>query len=385
MIKELLINCYLLFFRVCFSVCRLASVQKNKVVFVASFAENPLFVYQALKEEDTDAAVVFLCRGGIGANFEETGCPVYPIERYQPWSILRAAWHLATAQVVVIDNYYAFLSVARFQKQVVCIQLWHASGAFKTFGLGDRSINARSAGARRRFKRVYQRFDKIIVGSDQMEQVFRQSFALGSDHFIHTGIPKTDPFFNQQAVRLKREYFKSLYGNRTILLYAPTFRDDQLMTFTLPFDSQAMEARLGARFVLLLKLHPLVARNRKESLNSSFIKDCSDQPISELLMGADILITDYSSIPFDFALLRRPMVFYAYDLQSYMHKRGLVDDYLKIIPGQAVTDEQTLIRTLLDQPEESEQQISRFSEQWNQYSDGHSSANVAHYIASLLQ
>ncbi|MFT9427803.1 MAG: CDP-glycerol glycerophosphotransferase family protein, partial [Sporolactobacillus sp.] len=319
-----------------------------------------------------------------GMRFVETGCPVYPIERYQPWSILRAAWHLATAKVVVIDNYYAFLSVAHFRRHVVCIQLWHASGAFKTFGLGDRSINARSAGARRRFKRVYQHFDKIIVGSDQMEQVFRRSFGLGTDHFIHTGIPKTDPFFDQQVVRHKREHLKLLYGNRTILLYAPTFRDDQLMTFTLPFDSQAMEARLGARFVLLLKLHPLVARNKTESLNSSFIKDCSDQPISDLLMGADILITDYSSIPFDFALLRRPMIFYAYDLESYKHKRGLSDDYLKIIPGQVVTDEQTLIRTLLEQRAASEEQVSRFSERWNHYSNGHSSANVAHYIARLL-
>ncbi|MFT8317896.1 MAG: CDP-glycerol glycerophosphotransferase family protein [Sporolactobacillus sp.] len=381
MITEFLIECYLLLYRIFFALGSCLPL-KNKIVFVSSFSENPLFVYHALKEEDMGADVVFLCRGKCIQDFRQTGCSVYPVETFNPIAILRSAVQLATARVIVVDNYYSFLAASSFRRSVICLQLWHAAGAFKTFGLQDRSIALRTKRARKRFKAVYRHFDKIAVGSDQMEAVFEKSFGLDGQHFLHTGIPRTDIFFDQSGINQIRDSFKRKYGQKKLVLYAPTFRENSPASAELPLDWEKMERALGNDYLLLLKLHPSV--QSKPEVDHRFVHDCSDWKINELLLGIDILITDYSSIPFEYALLGRPMIFFAYDLEDYKRERGLDDHYLEMIPGPLVHNTDELIDTI-QKAAIDEEKVTGFSEIWNQYSKGTSSKNVANYIKKLLQ
>src|SRR5699024_9379731 len=88
------------------------------------------------------------------------------------WSI----YHLATSRIVFVDNYYGFLAATEFKPHVKCIQLWHAAGAMKQFGLKDLSIENRPKKAYKRFHKVYQRFDHVVVGSEHMANIFREGF-----------------------------------------------------------------------------------------------------------------------------------------------------------------------------------------------------------------
>src|SRR5699024_8092175 len=119
--------------------------------------------------------------------------------------------HLATCEKVIVDNYYGFLAAASFKSNVQCIQLWHAAGAIKQFGLKDPDIHGRSKRAYKRFNKVYQKFDQVVVGSERMASIFRDSFDLTDDKILRTGIPRTDFFFDDTAKKnaeqtLAREY-----------------------------------------------------------------------------------------------------------------------------------------------------------------------------------
>src|SRR5699024_2737111 len=86
-------------------------------------------------------------------------------------------YHLATSSHIFIDNYYGFLAASDFRDEVTCIQLWHAAGAIKQFGLQDLTNSDRSKRALRRFQKVYNRFDYVVVGSKQMEKVLKRVLA----------------------------------------------------------------------------------------------------------------------------------------------------------------------------------------------------------------
>ncbi|MCO7126223.1 CDP-glycerol glycerophosphotransferase family protein [Sporolactobacillus shoreicorticis] len=383
MAKEVLINCYLVFFKVLFTLFKIFTLRR-KIVFVCSYTDNGQFVYDELRRRGTEAEIVFLCRGRTATvHFGRTGETVIPFENANIWQLTRSAYHLATAKLVVVDNYFGFLSVADFKKGVLCIQLWHACGAFKTFGLKDHSVTFRSARARARFSTVYRHFDKIIVGSDAMEAIFRQSFGLGDAHFLHLGIPRTDLFFDlKKQAKIKKSMSKMSSGKK-IILYAPTFRDQPLKKLGL--DLTMMEEKLSRDYVLILRLHP---SDRGKMIDFSwdhefFIDGSRWDSVNELLLGTDLLVTDYSSIPFEFALLQRPMIFFPYDLNAYKKNRGLWGNYEQMVPGPVAHSTQEVIQ-MIKHDSFNARQIAAFSEKWNCYSTGQSSSRVVDYFIAYL-
>ena len=383
MIKEIVTECYLWLVKIFwlfFGYRELA----NKVVFVCSFPENNLFVYRELKSKRPDLRFVFLCRRGCMTAMGRTGESVFPIESFFPWRIGRTVYHLATTKMVVVDNYYSFLSVLRLRKNVRCLQLWHACGAFKAFGLEDHTIAMRPNRAKQRFRQVYNRFDKIAVGSDRMEEIFELSFGLDDSHFLYSGIPRTDILFNQTAIASVKDRFKIRYGGRKVILYAPTFREKKKIE-KLTIDLTKMEKELSDDYVLLLRSHPLANVKNGMSRDSHFVFDCSaENSIDELLLGTDILITDYSSIPFEFSLLGRPMIFFPYDLEQYKLVRGLMENYDKTVPGPIAHSTEEVISYIKADAFDL-QRIRSFAQVWNKYSQGRSSNNVAQYICRCIQ
>src|SRR5699024_12296759 len=107
---------------------------------------------------------------------------------------IRSIHHLATWSHIFIDNYDGFLAASDFKDEVTCIQLWHAAGSIKQFGLQDLTNSDRSKTALRRFQKVYNRVDYVVVGSKQMEKVIKERFGLPEERFIYTGIQRTDVF-----------------------------------------------------------------------------------------------------------------------------------------------------------------------------------------------
>ncbi|MFD1037146.1 CDP-glycerol glycerophosphotransferase family protein [Virgibacillus byunsanensis] len=352
--------------------------QKKKTTFVASFCTNVLFTMREL-EKCSDEDIIILKTHQCFITFEDN--PNRTIIKLKAPHIMdwfRSIYHLATSRMVFVDNYYGFLAVTKFRSGTKCIQLWHAAGAIKKFGLKDLSIENRHPRACKRFRKVYGRFDFVVVGSEKMAVIFRESFDLSAKRILRTGIPRTDFFFDTVA---KHEAAKFLIqefpiiGEKKVILYAPTYRDHRLQAGDLRLDIEKMYEVLSDEYVLFLSLHPKASVSIQNEY-PDFVFDASGGVhINHLLVIADVLISDYSSVPFEFSLLNKPMVFFAYDLEEYAQNKGFWEDYEELVPGPVVKTTGELI-DVLKNGEYRLEQVRDFANEWNKYSNGKSSKRL---------
>lgn len=385
MVRELLIELYLLLFKIQFGLFKWLPL-KQKIVFVASFGQNSTYIYQELKRKNHSFEVVFLCESNCYKEMKGLEATVLPFQTFNILTNLKAFYHLATAKFVVIDNYFAFLSAISFKKEVECIQLWHAAGAIKTFGLKDRSVAHRSKRAKQRFLKVYNQFHKVIVGSDAMANIFMEAFGLSSERFLCTGIPRTDLFYDDVYIQERRAELirkNPSFSQKKVILYAPTFRDESLDHYKLMLDLDCMYRELKDEFVLIIKLHPVIHSNIEQMEKyKGFVLDYTKyRDVNDLLLITDFLITDYSSIPFEYSLLEKPMIFYPYDLENYENQRGLWNNYESLVPGPVVYSTEDIV-ALIKENSFDMQKIKDFSKEWNKYSNGHSSENFVEYLCN---
>lgn len=384
MVRELAITLYLWVFQIVFSLFKLYPLKKQ-ATFVASFGDNVLYTASALEKIHPDVPIVILKTSSCKLDF--AGYPDWIILNFEltsPIHWLRSVFHLATSSHIFVDNYFGFLAAAPFRKEVACVQLWHAAGAVKKFGLKDPSIYYRTPRAQARFQKVYQQQTHVVVGSEKMSEIFQQSFGIPAERILRTGIPRTDFFFDeltQQIVESEIAYHYPVIREKHVILYAPTFRDDQMHVSKLALDLEKMYQAFNEDYVLFLRLHPAIQADWTNHY-PDFIYDVSHFPdVNHLLMVTDILISDYSSIPFEFSLLQKPMIFFAYDLEEYSRTRGFWENYENLVPGPIVQTTEELIESIQNQDFHL-QQIEEFAQDWNEYSKGKSSEQLVHALFS---
>ncbi|PGK51267.1 CDP-glycerol--glycerophosphate glycerophosphotransferase [Priestia megaterium] len=377
MVREFSIFAYLLCFRIVFSMCKWSSL-KDKTLFVTYFGCNASYIVKAL-EEHTNQEIVIVTN-------KHTFVPFQSDERKQVLNLrtfhlikwFQLVYHLATSKTIMVDNYYGFLAATPFKQGVRCVQLWHAAGAIKKFGFEDETVRNRTKGAVKRFKRVYKRFTQVVVGSDEMSDIFKRSFGLESNRMLKTGIPRTDLFFNsteQQEIKEKLMGVYPILKEKKVILYAPTFRDNQEGEGEYPLDTETLLRALGSDYVLLLKNHPVLTYTPSQQYNDSVIDVSQYKDVNHLLLLTDILITDYSSIPFEYSLLEKPMIFYAYDLEEYTKTRGIQGEYQDIIPGPMAKTTEEIIQYIQENQFKHED-VKAYKDKWNTYSNGASSKNL---------
>ena len=255
--------------------------------------------------------------------------------------IFRSALILARSRYVFTDNAFLPLAYLKLRKGTVLVQLWHGTGTIKKFGqhVNEGELKALEA-------RCGRNISYVTVSSAATRDIYAECFAVPADRVLVNGLPRTDALFDAQYISDSRAVFEKRYPKvrgRRLILYAPTFRDDPTSE-----DDQLIKIRelagaiIGASdpdICLALRLHPSLS----DSLKASFadlaatdsIIDVSSYPcVNTLLCSTDILITDYSSIIFEYSLLRRPMLFYAYDLEHFTASdRGFYRDYEAYVPG----------------------------------------------------
>lgn len=353
---------------------------KNHLTLLVSFEENAQALirsYKAHAESLSYEMTVLYTRHAVSLKKELEGVGSFYLNEKHPLHLLKAVLILFKSKVVITDNYFLMTSVLNRRPQTTCIQVWHANGSLKKFGLEDVTNQNRPASDISRFKKVYRSFDFVTVGSDAMADVFKKSFGLRDGQLLKTGIPLTDVYYEEHKPELKHKWPKK------IILYAPTFRDYDMQSFRLPFTEEQLTNALNGEYMLLVKLHPAVLHQISASFESELIKNVSDMRLHDLLKAADILITDYSSVPFEFALLNKPIFFFTYDLEEYDQKRGLIDNYTSVIPGKACHDSEALLEEMTKKPFRAEE-MKRFSEKWNMYSDGNSSKKLLQFAEEQI-
>ncbi|WP_096437121.1 CDP-glycerol glycerophosphotransferase family protein [Alteribacter populi] len=361
---------------------------ENKIVFVSSFGDNHLQIYEDAHEHLQGYRFIFLNKPSNRYNWSElveAECYAFETKNIKEW--LQGIYHLATAKVVFVDNYYAFLAGINFNKDTRCIQVWHAAGAIKTFGLKGKDSQQRSKIAINRFKRVYAKFDKIVVGSESMKTIFSEAFGTSDDNlYLKTGIPRTDLFFDESKIKSLQTNLYEMNPHlkeKKVILYAPTFRDAQHDKFKVKLDLKHMYQHLTEDYIVLLKLHPTVQTADYEGSYEGFVYDVSQYPdVNHLLLVTDILITDYSSLPFEYALLNRPMIFFPYDIHEYVDERGIWFDYELEVPGPVAYNTEEIVEYIKEDQFDIDR-IREFSQNWNQYSDGSSSKKMRNYLDQM--
>ncbi|MFJ1588534.1 CDP-glycerol glycerophosphotransferase family protein [Streptomyces sp. NPDC088197] len=190
----------------------------------------------------------------------------------------------------------------------------------------------------------------LLSPNSQSTPVLRRALDFDGE-VAETGLPRTDLLSGEDRDKVREEVRArlGLPPGRTVVLYAPTVRDDEAYDaeharLHLPLDLAAMAAELTTSHVLLVRSHPLVA-DTLPAVPGGFVRDVSAHPdLAELLLVADVLVTDYSSVLADFAVTGRPVLLFTPDLPHYRDTlRGFTFDYEAQAPGPLLrtTDELT--------------------------------------------
>ena len=291
-----------------------------------------------------------------------------------------AGFHLATAKVFIVDDYFFPIYVIHPRPGTTIVQTWHASGAFKKIGW---SVLDKSFGADEELVSkvaIHSNYDICLMASRTAAVHYAEAFHQPLEKFVtDIGMPRTDVLFGDEQVERITAEVRAKYrlpAGKRVILYAPTFRGDTVGQATSPedLDLRQLARELGRDHVLLLRLHPFV--RRPESLPDEvrdFVIDASDHPdIHELMLVSDVLITDYSSAIFEFSLLERPMVFFAPDHDHYLDERGFYWDYRTGVPGPVFETTADVTR-YLRAGEFDLDRVRRFKAESFEVADGHAS------------
>ncbi|MBQ9552940.1 MAG: CDP-glycerol glycerophosphotransferase family protein [Clostridia bacterium] len=300
-----------------------------------------------------------------------------------------------TAKALFLNEFYfpAYACKPREGQRVV--QLWHACGAFKKWGYStaDKSWGA----SRKELQRfpIHNTYTDVCVSSPKVSFAYAEAFQCPESIVKPLGVPRTDVFFDPNFVAASRQILLKRFpriGSRKIILYAPTFRGNSILESynENKLDFIKMKEALGDEYVLVLKLHPRTAKafripsHVKEIVGDFVFNATRSVEIDTALCAADIVISDYSSLVFEYSLLERPMLFFAYDLKEYDDARSFYFKYEDFVPGPIVTDTKQIIRAIQNVETACDlDKVRRFKADYMSACDGHSLERIAHDVLGV--
>lgn len=283
---------------------------------------------------------------------------------------------MARAEYIFMDNAFLPMAYLKVRKQTTVIQLWHGTGTIKKFG---QDVNQGKLYELE--KHANENIDYVIVNSEATKALYAGCFGVNVDQVRVLGLPRTDLLFSPEQMKKRRERFLRQYPElkeKKLVLYAPTFRDQEAENPRVMLDLDQIAEKLPQDYCLGLRLHPFVAGHFKldDKYKGKIYDFSSYDNLNTLLMSTDILITDYSSIIFEYCVFGRPMIFYAYDLEEFSdHGRGFYKDYRSYVPGPVVETTEEILKVLNEQNWDFEYQ-EQFVKEAYQYEDGRSTKRV---------
>lgn len=290
-----------------------------------------------------------------------------------------------------IVNSLLDLSVIKKSKQVY-VQCWHGTPLKKLrcdINVTGGVLNTKEEVIKRNNLDV-KKIDYFISPSKYATSKFISAFNLKELNkekiIIEKGYPRNDKLINynnNDIEKIKKDLH--IPTDKKVILYAPTFRDDEHTsgvgyTYKLNIDFDLLQKELKD-YIILFRAHYFIANSFEFDKYKDFIYDVSKyDDINDLYIISDLLITDYSSVFFDYAILERPIIFYMYDYDNY--KNNLRDFYidLKELPGPIVKDEKDLITLIKEKNNKYKNMYSSFNKKFNPYEDGKSTQRVVKEI-----
>lgn len=297
--------------------------------------------------------------------------------------ILKVKYYMLTSKVIVTDDYFKYLRNIRLRPEQKLVQLWHASGAFKRFGL-----DAPSRLTRIEEFNTHSQYDIVCVSSEYVRQFYAHAFGIDYDTVKAVGSPRTDRLVNSGYMKNLRELITTkhpLLKDKKVYVYLPTFRENEgvVVDFDPHIDWSRLNDELDDDEVVIVGRHPLMKKEFFAGRFYSRVKDYTFEATSELLAVADVVVTDYSSVIFDAALLNKPMVFYCPDHDTY--ERDFYLDYDKDLPGEIVCQSEKLLEVIRNAKSNGKaESLNSFKEKQVGACDGHSTERVTQIVTDFL-
>jgi CDP-glycerol glycerophosphotransferase len=354
---------------------------RNRTVVLESgngrqYSDSPRAIYEELVARRAPVRTVWVSSG--------TFRPADPTTRKVKPRSPRYFWELGRARYWVNNqNFPIFMKPSR---RTFYLQTWHGT-PLKRMQFDAVSTAGRNEGYLSRVSRMTGYWSALLSPSPFASEKFRSAFRF-TGQVEETGYPRNDVLVSEQQAqraRLTRARL-GLREDQKLVLYAPTFRDDVKVGGRFGFDSQidftAFAATLPADVVLLVRQHSVVRQRLSipEEARGRVINVSSYPDAQDLLATVDALVTDYSSVMFDYALTRRPMVFFCYDLDHYRDDlRGFYLDFEVEAPGPVVTTQEGLFAALADLEDLAaryKDKVDGFARTYGPYEDGRSTARA---------
>lgn len=374
-----------------------ATIDAHLVVFEAyqgrQYACSPKALYEHMLAHDgyDTYSFVWVCKHPQEYLFLQNN-PRTKVVSYNSWEATQC---FRKAKYWIV-NFRVPPTVVKMPSQIM-VQCWHGT-PFKKIGLDIESTRKGAVSSLDKISFDYrldaEKYDYFLSPSAFASEKFISAFnlkELGKEEIIlEEGYPRNDFLFNhtqEDVQRIKQRLH--IPQNKKVLLYAPTWRDDQHALgrgylYKPSIDFELLKDRLGDSYVILYRTHYLISNSFDFSRFEGFVFDVSKvDDVNEIYIASDILITDYSSVFFDFANLKRPILFYMYDYENY--RNNLRDFYLTLdeLPGPVVEDVESLLDEIgaLEHDTQSwQQKIGKFNTRFNYLDDGKASERVLTHV-----
>lgn len=348
---------------------KFTSVDENKIVFLGRRMDRtPLDFRLLLEELQTQNPAVRpvilsrLYRGGWKETF-----------RFAP-VLLASIYHLATSKVCVLDSYWPAVSALTHRPELVIYQIWHSLGKIKQSGLQTVGRADGRDHSVADVMRMHQGYDYVLAGAEVWNQKYVESFGVQESQLLNFGLPRADYLINGRfrlADRILARYPE--LSKKPVVVYAPTFRRgidaDGALRLVEVVDTE--------RFNLVIKMHGSDTLIMPDSGHIVV----PDFTATELLSVTDYLITDYSSIALEAAILDVNTMYYVYDRDEYLQNNGLNIDLDLEMPG-CVFESSTDLAAALEKPYPTET-LQNYKKKYISLDLGHSTSDLAKHILTV--
>lgn len=305
-------------------------VNKDKVLFCSrQSSETPLdfrLIQRKLEEnmpDDTDINIINICQP-IGKD----------IKGYLLFAkaTIRSMFHLATSSVCILDSYWPAVSLLKHKPELTIIQIWHAIGKIKKSGyaaIGKKSGRKREYATR---LNMHKNYDFIIAGAEAWNRFYCESFGVEENLLLNYGLPRIDYLIDSESDNRQRFFSENPeLKDRKIVLYAPTFRRNMKSHW-----NKIMSLVEGNNILLIIKTHP--GEVKKSRVSSESIRYFDEWDAIDLIAVCDYLVTDYSAIALEAAVLNKKTFYWVYDYEEYTGNNGLNIDLYGTVPMHVFED-----------------------------------------------
>ncbi|MFF2328133.1 MULTISPECIES: CDP-glycerol glycerophosphotransferase family protein [unclassified Streptomyces] len=268
------------------------------------------------------------------------------------WSTLRLIYLLATSDTVLMDDYFGLLGNLSISPETKIIQLWHAGSGFKAVGYSRFGKYGSP-----KLSNAHRKYTHVITGSKHLVPVYAEAFGIEESAVVPTGLPRIDTFLDKErSQKVTDDFFAAhpqLRGKK-IVLFAPTFRGKSIGDAHYDYDRidfGKLHEVCGDKYVVLFRMHHFIAEPPPipAEYADRLIDFASFPDTNDLLHVTDVLVTDYSSVIYEYTLLDKPILFYAYDKDTYSVIRGFHRDYDTVAPGKICVTFDELLKALQDE------------------------------------